>query len=337
MTLLLTEKDVRELLTMHDAIAAVEEVMRRQAAGQAIVHPRHRLELPDKGFLHYMAGADVTAGFVGMKLYTSVHGALRFLVPLYRSTTGELLALVEAEHLSMMRTGAASGVATKFMARKEASTLALIGSGLQARGQIEAVAAVRNLTDVRVYSRNAERRAKFANEWEEKLEIPVNPVDSAEAAVHNADIIVTATTASKAVVEGAWIAAGTHINTIGANFPQKRELDDTAVRRASRIVVDFVEQAKIEAGDLIQAFAANAASWNSVHELSEVIAGKFPGRENANEVTLFKSSGIAIWDVAVAAKVYELALAKGRGTQIPLWETNSKAQSKSQAKSQSKS
>jgi ornithine cyclodeaminase/alanine dehydrogenase-like protein (mu-crystallin family) len=320
MTLLISEKDVRELFTMHDAIAAVEEVMRRQATGQAIVQPRHRLELPDKGFLHYMAGADVTAGIVGMKLYTSVHGALRFLVPLYRSTTGELLALIEAEHLSMIRTGAASGVATRHMSRENSQTLGVIGSGLQARGQVEAIAAVRNLTGVRVFSRNADRRAQFANEMEDKLEIPVTPVDSAEAAVHNADIIVTATTAQKAVVEGAWIAPGTHVNAIGANFPQKRELDDAAIARASRIAVDFIEQAKIEAGDLIQAFAAEPSRWNSVVELSQIIAGKISGRENETEVTLFKSSGIAIWDVAVAMKVYELAAAKGRGKQIPLWE-----------------
>src|ERR1700689_4022663 len=175
MALLLKEKDVQELLTMADTIAAVEEVMRRQAAGQAIVQPRRRLELPDKGFLHYMAGADVTAGIVGMKLYTSVHGALRFLVPLYRSTTGELLALVEAEHLSMIRTGAPSGVATRYMARKDASALAGIGSGLQARGQVEAIAAVRNLTSVRVFSRNADRRTQFANEMEDMLEISVSP------------------------------------------------------------------------------------------------------------------------------------------------------------------
>jgi alanine dehydrogenase len=320
MTLLISEKDVRELLTMHDAIAAVEEVMRRQASGQAIVQPRHRLELPDKGFLHYMAGADVTAGIVGMKLYTSVHGALRFLVPLYRSSTGELLALVEAEHLSVIRTGAATGVATRHMSRENSQTLGVIGSGLQARGQVEAIAAVRNLTGVRVFSRKADRRAQFANEMEDKLEIPVTPSDSAEAAVHNADIVVTATTAQKAVVEGAWIAPGTHINAIGANFPQKRELDDAAIARASRIAVDFIEQAKMEAGDLIQAFATEPARWNSVVELSQVIAGKIPGRENETEVTLFKSSGIAIWDVAVAMKVYELAAAKGCGTQIPLWE-----------------
>ena len=169
MTLLLTEKDVRELLTMHDAIAAVEEVMRRQAAGEAIVHPRHRLELPDKGFLHYMAGADVVAGVVGMKLYTSVHGALRFLVPLYRSATGELLALVEAEQLSVMRTGAASGVATRYMARENAQTLAVIGSGLQARGQVEAVAADvdhpdgARLVDVRQVVHHEDRTASRAS------------------------------------------------------------------------------------------------------------------------------------------------------------------------------
>jgi ornithine cyclodeaminase/alanine dehydrogenase-like protein (mu-crystallin family) len=320
MTLLISEKDVRELLTMHDAIAAVEEVMRRQAGGEAIVQPRHRLELPDKGFLHYMAGADVAAGIVGMKLYTSVHGALRFLVPLYRSATGELLALVEAEYLSMIRTGAASGVATRHMSRENSQTLGVIGAGLQARGQVEAIAAVRNLTGVRIFSRNADRRAQFANEMEDKLEIPVTPVDSAEAAVHNADIVVTATTAHKAVVEGAWIAPGTHIDAIGANFPQKRELDDVAIARASRIAVDFIEQAKMEAGDLIQAFESEPAKWNSVVELSQIIAGKISGRENETEVTLFKSSGIAIWDVAVAMKVYELAVAKGRGTKIPLWE-----------------
>jgi alanine dehydrogenase len=320
MALLLKEKDVRELLTIPGAIAAVEEVMRRQAAGQAIVQPRHRLELPDKGFLHYMAGADVTAGLVGMKLYTSVHGALRFLVPLYRSATGELIALVEADYLGLMRTGAASGVATRYMARQDAHNLGVLGTGYQAGSQIEAISAVRKLTRVRVFGRDAARRARFAAEMSARLYIQVEPAASAEEAVRGADIIVTATTAMKAVLEGAWIAPGTHINAIGANFPQKRELDDAAVARASRIVVDFIEQAKMEAGDLIQAFAQDPARWNSVHELSEVIAGKFSGRANAEEVTLFKSSGIAIWDVAVAAKVVELAKDKGLGQQVPLWE-----------------
>lgn len=327
MPLLISEQDVRELLTMRDAIAAVEEVMRRQATGQAIVQPRHRLELPDKGFLHYMAGADVTAGLVGMKLYTSVRGSLRFLVPLYRSATGELLALVEADYLGLMRTGAASGVATRYMARENASTLALIGTGYQAHGQLEGVAAVRKLSHVRVFGRDAERRERFAREMTAKLHLNIEPAESAEKAIRGADIVVTATTAHHAVVEGAWLADGTHINAIGANFPQKRELDDAAVGRASRIVVDYLEQARMEAGDLIQSFASDPSRWNSVHELSRVIAGQFPGRESANEITLFKSSGIAIWDVAVAARVYELALARGRGRNIRLWETQETGES----------
>ncbi|MGA7786238.1 MAG: NAD(P)-binding domain-containing protein, partial [Candidatus Acidiferrales bacterium] len=210
MALLLKEKDVRELLTMSDAIAAVEEVMRRQAAGQAIVHPRHRLELPDKGFLHYMAGADVAAGLVGMKLYTSVHGALRFLVPLYRSGTGELIALVEADYLGLMRTGAASGVATRYMARQDSRTLGVIGTGYQASSQITAVAAVRKLNRVRVFGRDDERRARFAAEMSARMYINVEPAASAEEAVRGADIIVTATTALKSVLDGAWIAPGTH-------------------------------------------------------------------------------------------------------------------------------
>ncbi len=321
MTLLLTEKDVRDLLTMPDAIAAVEEVMRRQAAGQAIVHPRRRLELPDKGFLHYMAGADVTAGLVGMKLYTSVHGALRFMVPLYRSTTGELIAIVEADHLGLMRTGAASGVATRHMARAAARTLAVIGTGYQATSQIMAIAAVRKLEHVRVYGRDSGRRMRFAMEMSRQLELPVDAANSAEAAVRGADIIVTATTASRPVLEGDWIAPGTHINAIGANFPQKRELDDAAVARASRIAVDSIEQARMEAGDLVQAFGRDPSRWDSVIELSRIISGEIPGRKNVDEITLFKSSGIAIWDVAVAARVVELALKQGRGTQIPLWES----------------
>jgi ornithine cyclodeaminase/alanine dehydrogenase-like protein (mu-crystallin family) len=206
------------------------------------------------------------------------------------------------------------------MAREDARTLAVIGTGYQASSQVAAIAAVRNLSHVRVYGRDAERRAKFAAEMSERLQLPVDAALSAEAAVRDADIIVTATSTTRPVLEGAWIAPGTHINAIGANFPQKRELDEAAVARASRIAVDSIEQAKMEAGDLIQAFANDPSRWNSVIELSRIITGEIPGRKNEEEITLFKSSGIAIWDVAVAARVVELALKQGRGTQIPLWD-----------------
>jgi alanine dehydrogenase len=319
MALWVSEREVGELLTMRDAIAAVEEVTRRAATGEAIVQPRHRLELPQKGFLHYMAGADVSEGLVGMKIYTSVGGALRFLVLLYRSQTGELLAMIEADEMGVLRTGAASGVATKYLARAEAKTVGIVGTGHQARGQLMAVAEVRRLERVRVYGRDAARREKFARGISELLKVEVEAVGSAEEAVRGADIVVTATTASKPVVTGEMLAAGMHVNAIGANFPQKRELDDAAIGRCDKIFVDSVEQARIEAGDLVQPFGADDAKWKRVGELGDVIAGKARGREGAREITLFKSSGIAIWDVACAARVFRLAKERGVGREVGLW------------------
>jgi alanine dehydrogenase len=320
MALLLREAEVQALLTMPLALEAVEEAFRRQTAGEAIVDPRRRLELPGKAFLHYMAAADAVNGYLGMKLYTSVRGVVRFLVPLYRAATGELVALIEADYLGQMRTGAASGVATKFMSRADAQAVGIVGTGLQARTQLEALAVVRKIASIWAFGRDAERRKRFCEEMQAKLRIPVRPAGSAEEAVRGLDIVVSATTASKPVVLGAWLAPGTHVNAIGANFPQKRELDDEAVGRAAIIAVDSIEQSKMEAGDLIQAFRADRSRWTTVRELAEIVAGKTPGRTDAQQVTLFKSNGIAIWDVAVAARVYELARQRKVGRQVPLWE-----------------
>ncbi len=320
MALLLKEADVESLLTMSLALETVEEAFRRQADGRAIVHPRRRLEFPDKAFLHYMAAGDTVSGHMGMKLYTSVRGALRFLVPLYAAQTGELLALVEADYLGQVRTGAASGIGTKYMARADARTLGIIGTGYQARTQVEATAAVRNLEHIRAFGRNAERLAQFCREMSARVGVTVTPASSTEEAVRDADIVVTATTASKPVLMGAWLAPGAHVNAIGANFPQKRELDDEAIRRAEIIAVDSAEQSKTEAGDLIQAFDGDLGRWSAVRELAEIVAGKAPGRTSARGVTLFKSNGIAIWDVAVAVRVYELAKQRQVGVHVPLLE-----------------
>jgi len=320
MALLLHEGDVRALLTMPLALAAVEETFRRQASGEAILHPRWRLEAPEKAFLHYMAAADTVSGYMGMKIYTSVRGTVRFLVPLYSVKTGELLALIEADYLGQMRTGAASGVATKYMSRADARTVGIVGTGLQARTQLEAIVAVRRIERVRAFGRNPERRAQFCAEMSARLGVAVTPAGSAEEAVREAEIVVSATTASKPVVLGAWLAPGAHINAIGANFPQKRELDDEAVHRAAIVAVDSVEQSKLEAGDLIQAFREEPARWSGVRELAQIVAGKTLGRTDAREITLFKSNGIAIWDVAVAGRVCELARQRKMGAQIPLWE-----------------
>jgi ornithine cyclodeaminase/alanine dehydrogenase-like protein (mu-crystallin family) len=320
MTLLLTEADVRSLLTMPLALEVVEESLRQQGNGELILHPRRRIKLPDNALLNYMAAGDSVRGYIGMKLYTVVRGVARFVVPLFRSTTGEMAALIEADALGQLRTGAATGVATKYLANASARSACIIGTGYQARTQLVAVAAVRGLKRLRAFGRDPERREKFCREMSEQIGVGVEPARSAEEAINGADIIITATPATQVVLEGAWLKPGMHINAMGANWAQKRELDAAAVGRANRIVVDSIEQAKMEAGDLIQAFGEDKSRWNAVQELAPIIAGKAPGRNNGDEITLFKSNGIATWDLAAAVRVYEMATAQGRGKPIPLWE-----------------
>jgi alanine dehydrogenase len=321
-TLHINEAEVRQLLAMPMAMAAVEEISRKQADGRVILHPRRRFELPaGGGFFHYMAAMDTEAGFIAMKQYTYVKGVLRFLVPLYEISTGALLAIIEAEFLGQQRTGAASGVATKYLARPNAPTAAILGTGGQARTQLEAVAAARKLESVRVYGRDPERRNKFCAEMSARLGIPVHPAASAAEAVRGADIVNTATTSAKAVLDGRDIAEGAHINAIGANHAHKRELDDTAISRADVIFVDSIEQSKQEAGDLIIPFQQQPNKWDTVHELDQLIAGKLPGRANDNQITLFKSNGIASWDLAVAEKVYALAKQKNLGRELPFFSS----------------
>lgn len=321
MTLLLTEADVRSLLTMPIALEVVEDSLRRQANGELVLQPRRRIKMPDNALLHYMAAGDSTHGYMGMKIYTVARGSARFVVPLFRSTTGEMAALIEADALGQLRTGAATGVATKYLANPGARALGIIGTGYQARTQLEAVAAVRPIERVRAFGRDPLRRENFCREMTARIGLAVEPAGSSEEAVKGADIVITATSATQVVLTGAQVAPGMHINAMGANWPQKRELDAAAVARAQKIVVDSIEQSKMEAGDLIQAFGENQSRWDSVRELAQIVAGKEPGRTAADQITLFKSNGIATWDLAAAARVYEMAVARGMGKQIPLWET----------------
>src|SRR2546423_1982529 len=324
MTLHISEAEARAVLTMPIAVEAVEVISRKQATGEVVVHPRRRFELPGGGFFHYMAAADFSLGFGAMKQYTFVRGKLRFLVPIYEMSTGDLLALIEADYMGQLRTGAAAGVATKYLARKDASVAAIIGTGGQAKTQLEAVAAVRKLESARAYGRDAAKRAQFSEEMAKRLGIPVHICSSAAEAVHGADIVSTATTASQPVVFGANLSPGVHINAIGANHAHKRELDDEAVASADIIVVDSVEQSRQEAGDLIIAFHGDETCRTGVKKLSEIVAGKASGRTSDTEVTLFKSNGIASWDLAVAIKVYAMAREKGLGRELPLWSDGAK-------------
>lgn len=324
MPLLLTEADVERLLTMPVALEAVEAAFQWLAQGMAMVHPRRRLHLQGFSYLHYMAAADGAGGYEGLKIYTSSRTGLRFILPLFRANTGEFVALIEANYLGQMRTGAASGVATKLLACEDARVVGIIGTGLQARAQLEAMCAVRKIERVHAFSRDAGRRENFAREMSARLGVSVEAVSSAEEAVCNAEILITATTAKEPIVKGNWVREGTHINAIGANFPQNRELDVETVARADMIFVDSCEQSEMEAGDLIAAFDGHPERWDQVKELADLISGKISGRKSGREVTLFKSNGIAIEDVVTAGRVYEMAVERKIGKQVEFGEVKNR-------------
>lgn len=319
MPLVLTETDVSNLLTMPDCIAAVEAAFERLDDALVQNHPRRRLRVPE-GLLHCMKAADLGLGRMGLKVYTSFAPRTRFLMLLYDTSHGDLLAIIEADRLGQMRTGAATGVATKYMARPDAHVLGLIGAGWQAETQAEAVAAVRNLDRALVFSRDAAKRADFADRMSARLSIPFIPAESAEHVARESDIIVTATTSRAPVLDGAWLRPGTHVNAVGSNSLSRAEIEVKTVERSDRVVVDSVEQSKIEAGDLLAPIDARKLRWEQVIELRGVVTGRRPGRESPDEITLFKSNGLALEDDAAASLVYDRALERGIGHDVSFWQ-----------------
>ncbi len=313
--LFLTEADVRELLTMELALEAVEDGLRRLALDEGHNIPRARSQT-DHAMLHVMSASAKTLGVMGYKSYATSRHSTNFHVGLYDGKNGALLALIQADHLGQMRTGAASGVATQYMARPDASEVGLFGSGKQARTQLLAICKVRNIRRVQVYSPNEEHRRQFAAEMSDACKTEVIPVPRPEMAAEDKDIVITATSSREPVLNGHWIAEGTHINAIGSNFLGKAELDAVAVRRCDSIVVDSKDQARLEAGDFAQPLEEGSIHWADIHDLGQVIVGRFTGRAHPQDVTLFKSLGIALEDIAVAARVVAKARAAGVGKSI---------------------
>ncbi len=316
MALYLSESDVEKLLTMPDALDAVERALRDFGNGAAQNLPRQRVRAPH-GVLHVMPAGWFTRGYMGYKAYASFRGGAHFYFHLFDSKTGEYLAVIAADKLGQMRTGAASGVATKFLARADAQTVGMIGTGWQAESQLEAVCAVRRISNVKCFSRDETRRNQFAAKMSARLGVKVQAVSSAEAAIRESAIAVAITTAMQPVILGAWLSKGTHVNGAGSNWAQRREVDVEALRRAHVIVADSRAQAALEAGDLIAAVAENAIGWHQVYELAALASGRVNGRTNAQEITLFKSCGIALEDVSVGALVYERAREQALGIELP--------------------
>jgi alanine dehydrogenase len=317
MALVLRESDVRSLLSMHDTLVVLKDAFKAQAKGVVINAPRNRLILP-QGVLNILAAAAPTFGVLGYKTYTAFREGVRFVILLFSVQDGQLLAIIEAEWLGAIRTGAASALATKYMARPDSRAVGLIGAGKQAVTQLMGICAVLPISSVYVYSRNFQRSAVFCREMTHLLKVEVVPVAHAREAVEGADIVITATSAREPILVGQWLSPGCHINAIGSNWANRREIDSTAVQYCSVIVTDSLEQARAEAGDFILSAEEGVFDWGRVHELAEVIEAGHVVRTTAEEITLYKGLGIALEDVVTAAHVYHLACQRGVGEQLKL-------------------
>jgi alanine dehydrogenase len=308
-TLFLSEQDVKELLSPEDAVFAVEGCFRRLAAGSVENAPRRRLRLQD-GRLADMAASDLELGYAAVKAYSGFAEGAAFAVALFSVERPELVALIEADQLGRLRTGAASAVAAKYLARQDAASLGVIGCGHQAETQVACIrAALPAIERVVAYCRTERNLRAFC-----KLvgaEAGESHRDAAER-----DIVVTITTSRDPVLRGEWLEPGALVCAAGANDPGARELDNVVLERASLVCCDSLEQARIESADLVEPVERGVLDWLEVHELQEVVSGELPGRQSPDDIVVFKSNGIAAWDVAIAAAAVERARERNVGREL---------------------
>lgn len=315
--LYLTEAEVAQVLTMELAIDGVEAGLRKMALEEAFTNPRTRCQT-DHTMLHVLPAAAKTLGVIGFKAYTTTKSGPRFHLTLYDGKTGEMTALMQADILGRMRTGAASAVATKYLARPDAASVGIFGTGRQAKTQLLGVSKVRRIAKASVWSPNEEHRKTFAAELSAECGIEVVPVATAEEAARNHDILCTATAAREPFLKGEWLSPGQHLNIIGSNFLAKSEIDVEVVRRANLICIDSKDQGKLEAGDFVAALDQRIIEWYDVQEVSRIVAGRIQGRESPQDITLFKSLGIGLEDIAVGVKVLAKAKEAGLGKVLDL-------------------
>jgi ornithine cyclodeaminase len=307
MALYLTNEDVQRLLPMRECVAVLDDLFQQEANG--LVEPIARLRIRfGRGGATLMGGA-----VLGSQAYGVRHTSHTLL---YDTDTGKLNAVLEPGTLAWIRTGAATGVAVKYMSAPDASVAGVFGTGRQAVTQVEAICAVRPLRQVKVFSRNEERRVAFAAEMAERVGVDVVPVASAAECIGGSQIVVAITTAREPVFDGALLEPGTHVTAAGSNSWMKREVDETTIERASVIAVDNLEQAKIECGELIWA-AERGFRWHRAVELHQVVSGRVDGYPSADAITLFESQGIGIEDIAASAYVVRKAREAGVGVELP--------------------
>jgi alanine dehydrogenase len=299
------------------ALELVEEALRARAAGTATDIPRVRTRTP-QGTLHVLQASSQDLNRIGFKAYYSSATGTRFHVHLYDLNKGPHEAMVEANYLGIVRTGAASGVATKYLARHDASVVAAIGAGRQAVGQLEAICAVRKIREVRVWSRNIDNSRKFIDTLAKRLNVDMRPVESVADAVKGAHIINVMTKAADPVLRGEWLEPGQHVNAAGSNALLRRELDLDAIERCDYITVDSRGTARNECGDLLPAVEKGLVDWDTVTEIGEVIIGHAPRRASAGEITLYESHGMGVQDLYVAHRLVAISRERGLGVDLPV-------------------
>ena len=324
MVLVLSREDIASVLEMDDVIDAVERAFVDFAKGRAKMPPRSIMDFPENdGWVGIMSAAIETAGSIGTKVVTVFKNNARKSMPTTMATillndasTGEPLAIMEAGLITAMRTGAASAIATKYLARKDSHVVGLFGAGIQAKYQLFGVSRVRKVGNVKQYTPTKARQKKFAEEMEKEIGAKIQIVGNPKESVQNSDIVITATTSPTPVFNGKWVSDGTHINAIGAHTKDTRELDTTLIEKA-KIVVDLRDAALEEAGEIVIP-KAEGKKLNIYAELSELVSGKKKGRTSDSEVTVYKGCGIALEDLAVAKLAYDLATKKALGKNIYL-------------------
>lgn len=317
MAIFLSENDVKQLLTVEMAMEGVESAHRDLSLGLAQDTPRARTRLPQT-VLHMLQGALPAQGVIGYKAYTTNRSGNRFMVHLFDSASGVLQAIIEADYLGMIRTGAASGVAAKLLARPESSVAGVFGSGWQAEGHVRAICAALPLRQVKVFGRNPDKLAAFCLRLQATTGVEIVPTASAEVTVRGSDLLGTVTTASLPLFDADWLEPGMHINAAGSNALIRQELSEAAVRRCAVVCVDAVPTALAEAGDLLPLLEKGRLHARQLVELGDVMIARRAGRQNSNEITLFESQGMAIQDLAVAVRVLAAARERGLGVLLPL-------------------
>jgi alanine dehydrogenase len=318
MPIFMDEECVTGLVTMDDALEVLDELFREQGRDRVVNVPRVRA--PVKGGILRITTAVLSyRGYYGIKISSNAVSSKHVgrLFCLYREDGADLCAIMQVYGMGAIRTGAASGIATKYLSNPDAGTLGVIGSGPQARTQALAICKVRPIREIRIYSKTPENRARFARDIATETGVKAVAVDTAEAAAQGSAVVVTATSSKTPVLSGQWLAPGTHVNAIGANYEHRRELDLDAVAAARFIAADDREQVQYESTDLVEAVKGGRLKWDDVHNLSDVVSGRVRGRTSPQDITLFKSLGVAMEDVALAARAYERAVERNAGQPLP--------------------